>query len=269
MTMRTLGRTGLRVNRMGIGPSYGISADGLLEAFDHGINYFYFGTLRTAAMASAVKKITSESGREKLVVAVQSYTRWAPVLSRSVDAALRKLNLDYADVLLLGKVDKPLSSAMIEQVLRIKEKRKIRFVAISAHQRKMFQEHLKLGVCDIIMTRYNAAHTGSETEVFPLLPPENRPGVISYTATRWGTLLQEVPGEKTPRASDCYGFVLNHPDVDVCLCGPKNRTELQEAFVAMNAPPMSEDELAWMRRVGQTVYHRQHHNFLLRKLIFD
>jgi hypothetical protein len=55
----------------------------------------------------------------------------------------------------------------------------------------------------------------------------------------------------------------------VCQCGPKNREELQDALKALNAPLMDDQEMAWMRRIGAVVYNRQHHNALLRRLIFD
>jgi hypothetical protein len=44
---------------------------------------------------------------------------------------------------------------------------------------------------------------------------------------------------------------------------------LLEAFHVLDSGPMTGEELAWMRRVGAAVYHQKHHNFLLRKLIFD
>src|SRR5262245_47931841 len=103
MASTILGRTGLSVSRMGIGPSYGIDTPGVLEAFDRGINFFYFGTLRTSAMASAVRQLTS-SDRSKLVIAIQSYARWTPVFTRSVNSALRKLRIEQAEILILGKV---------------------------------------------------------------------------------------------------------------------------------------------------------------------
>lgn len=264
----TLGRTGLRVSRMAVGSSYGIGAAGLVEAFDRGINFFYFGSRRTASMAEAVRQISRDS-RKDLVLAIQSYARWGSILSRSVAIALQKLGQDYADILILGMVNKPLRASVIEEAVRLKQSGRIRFLCVSAHDRSAFAEHLKQGIYDVIMTRYNAAHTGSEKEVFPLLPSENRPGVISYTATRWGTLLQPVPGETAATAQDCYRFVLSHPAVDVCMCGPKNRHEMKDAIAALQAPRMTEDELARMRRIGKVVYNRQHHNFLLRKLIFD
>src|SRR5436190_24158981 len=101
-----LGKTGIRVSRIGIGSSYGINTSSLEEAFERGINYFYFGTLRKAAMAHAVQNIARKGHRAELHVAIQSYASWPLVVRKSVDMALRKLRVDYADFLILGKFDR-------------------------------------------------------------------------------------------------------------------------------------------------------------------
>ena len=264
-----LGRTGLHISRMGVGCSYGVSKESLLNAFDKGINYFYFGTLRRAEMAHAVHQIIQKH-RNELILGIQSYSRWPRVLNTSVHIALRKLKIECADILILGKADQPPSDELMSQLIRLRESGKVRFLAISAHQRFRFQQYIQQGIFDIIMVRYNAAHTGAETEVFPFLPAEKPPGVICYTATRWGTLLSSAPGEnRSATASDCYRFCLAHPSVDVCLSGPKNDKEMVETLRVLQAPPMTPDELAWMRRIGANVYHRNAHTYLLRKFIFD
>ena len=264
-----LGRTGLLVSRIGIGCSYGVGTSSLLQAFDQGVNYFYFGTLRRDAMARAIHQLTPQH-RQELVVAIQSYSRWPKILHQSVNRALRKLRLDCADVLILGKADHPPSNHLLEELIKIRETGKARFLAISAHNRSRFRQYINSGIFDIIMVRYNAAHTGAETEVFPHLPGEGRPGVICYTATRWGSLLTTTPNEElTPTASDCYRFCLSQPSVDVCLSGPKNQQEMDEALRVLLAPPMTAEELTWMRRIGANVYKSKAHHYILRKLIFD
>lgn len=263
-----LGRTGLLVSRIGIGCSYGIGTRALQEAFDRGINYFYFGTLRRKAMAEAVYHLAS-SRRAELVVAIQSYARWAGVFEKSAEMALKKLRLDYADVLILGKKDEHPSTELVERAVRMRQSGKIRFLAVSAHQRKQFRKYIDEGIFDIIMVRYNAAHTGAETEVFPYLAASGGPGVIAYTATRWGTLLQRVANENRATALDCYRFSLSQPQVHLCLSGPKNRTEMEDALRVLESSPMTPDQLAWMRRIGATVHDQKAHNYFLRKLIFD
>jgi predicted aldo/keto reductase-like oxidoreductase len=81
--------------------------------------------------------------------------------------------------------------------------------------------------------------------------------VVSYTATRWGNLCdprKTPPGERTPSGTDCYRFALSNPSVDLCLSGPDDAEQMKQALEALEAGPMGEDELAWMRRVGDHIY---------------
>src|ERR1043166_7475396 len=107
------------------------------------------------------------------------------------------------------------------------------------------------------MVRYNASHPGAEEDTFPFLPPRGkRPGIVAYTATRWGGLLDAklLPkNEPAPRGSDCYRFALSNPDVDMVLVGASNGAELDEACAAVDRRLMSADELVWMKRVGAHV----------------
>jgi hypothetical protein len=127
---------------------------------------------------------------------------------------------------------------------------------ISCHHRPTFAQYIPDPVWGGVMVRYNAAHRGAETEVFPHLTGVDDPGVVAYTATRWGALLDPAltpKGDPTPRGSDCYRFALTNPAVDVVIAGPRNGAELDEAMAALDRGPMSDDELAWMRRVGDSV----------------
>jgi hypothetical protein len=112
------------------------------------------------------------------------------------------------------------------------------------------------GVFDIFHTRYNAAHRGAETDIFPKLSPDDRPGIVTYTATCWRKLLKSSlapPGEQPARGSDCYRFVLSNPDVDVCMTGPKDREQMREALATIELGPLNEEEMARMRRLGDAV----------------
>lgn len=256
---RQLGRTGVRVGRLGVAGGYGAPAAALEEAFERGCNYFYWGSFRRSGMAQAIRNLCGRGQRERLIVVVQVYNRLAGMLEWSVDRALRKLKLDYADVLLLGWYNAMPGPRILEAAQNLRARKKVRFLAVSGHHRPAFPVMAATGVFDIIHVRYNAAHRGAEADVFPKLPSADRPGVVTYTATRWGQLLKtrNMPaGERTPRASDCYRFVLSRPEVDVCVTGPKNREEMQEALRALEAGPLSEAELAWMRRVGDHVRAR-------------
>src|SRR5437879_6061050 len=92
-----LGRTGLRVSRIGLAPGLGkLPAREIERAFERGINYLYWGSLRAASYREAIRAI-GKRDRAKMVLVVQSYSRSAFLLKSSLERALKKLGTDYAD----------------------------------------------------------------------------------------------------------------------------------------------------------------------------
>jgi aryl-alcohol dehydrogenase-like predicted oxidoreductase len=106
------------------------------------------------------------------------------------------------------------------------------------------------------MIRYNAAHPGAESDIFPHLQ-KRQPAIVAYTATSWRKLLQQPRGfgEPAATAGDCYRFCLSSPHVDVVLTGPRNVDELRQNLTALEKGPLSPEELGWMRRLGKAVHH--------------
>ncbi len=252
----TLGGTGLQVGRLGLGAGYGASAAAFEMAFERGCNYFYW-TSRKSGMRDAIRHIVGRGQRDRLVVALQSYARSAYLMERSLGKALKALGLDYADVFVLGWHNKAPSAQLIERVRAMREKGLLRHVALSGHNRPLFVRMAALEVFDVFHVRYNAAHRGAETEVFSHLEGQ---GVVSYTATRWGHLLQArrmPPGERPLSSRDCYRFALSHPSVDVCLCGPRNMEQMRAALTVLESSPMAADELARIRAIGDHVHRRR------------
>jgi predicted aldo/keto reductase-like oxidoreductase len=139
-----------------------------------------------------------------------------------------------------------------------------RYLAVSGHNRPLFPQLAKEGVFDIFHVRYNAVHRGAEVDIFEKLPGEGRPGIVAYTATRWGDLLKELrmpPGDIPLSGADCYRFVLSHPAVDVCMSGPADMAQMAEALKALEKGPMSEGEMARARRIGDHI-HTHHKRWM-------
>jgi aryl-alcohol dehydrogenase-like predicted oxidoreductase len=249
-----LGRTGLMCSPIGLGSSYGVGQADVERAFERGINYLYWGSNRRDPFGRAIAEI-SKKRREELVLVVQSYSRAGMLLRPSLERALRRAKTEYADVLLLGWWNDLPPRRIVDAALKIVESGKARHLMISCHHRPSFAKFAADPTYGAIMVRYNAAHPGAETDVFPHLGA-NPPGVVAYTATRWGQLVGTTiaKGEPPPRASDCYRFALSSPHVDVCLAGPRDGAELDEAMAALDRGPMSADEIAWMKRVGVAVH---------------
>ena len=251
-----LGRTGIEVSRLGLGSAYGASEAACLKAFEAGVNYFFWGSVRATGMAHAIRRI-ARTRREDLVVVLQCYCRFARFVELSVMGGLRSLGLDSADVLLLGWYDEVPGGRVLETVERLREKGLFRFLAISGHQRPLFREFLKDDRYDVFHIRYNAAHPGAERDIFPYLPDEGGPGIVSFTNTRWGDLLKakNMPSAVSPpTAPDCYRFVLSNPSVQVAVCGPGSDEEMDAGLSVLRSGPMDEEELGRMRVIGDHVH---------------
>ncbi len=259
----TLGRTGLSVSPLAVSGGYGIDDKSLLMAFDRGVNYWYHGSLLRSGMTSAIKQVVQAGKRDELVLVLQSYARWPWFLERGIVKSLRLLGVDRCEVLLLGWYNSAPSAGILERVERLREKGLFRYVAISSHNRPAFQAFAKDPRYGILHVRYNAAHTGAERDVFPLLPAQDPPGIVVYTATRWGTLLKAAntpKGEAPMRGRDAYRFVLGNQGVNVCMTGPRNGSEMSEALAALDEGPLSKEEEERVRRLGQYVYQRGFRN---------
>ena len=263
-----LGRTGLEVSRLGIGSSFGAPARVIEEAVERGVNYLYWGTIRRPAFGRAMHNLARKK-RDAVVLTVQSYSRLPALVGPSVEVALRRARIDHFDVLLLGmRNDRP-ASAYLEAFERLREQGKVRFLALSTHNRpllpSLFEDDARDGgPYEALMVRYNAVHRGAEKDVFPHVPSPPRPTVIAYTATRWGHLLDSAkmpPGEAPPSATDCYRFALGHPAVDMVLCGPADRDQMHEALRALEQGPLAPEERARMERIGDHIYGRHRPQF--------
>jgi aryl-alcohol dehydrogenase-like predicted oxidoreductase len=260
-TKTPLGKTGLSVSRLGIGSSFGAPTRVIEEAVEQGINYLYWGTVRRPAFGRAMRNVARRD-RDGVVLTIQSYARVAALVAPSVEISLRRVGVDYFDLLLLGNWNQPPSPAVVDAALALKDQGKVRFLMVSTHNRpllpSLFEGYAKgESPFDVFMFRYNAVHRGAEKDAFPFLPAEQKPGIVTYTTTRWGDLLdpRKMPeGESPPPASHCYRFALSNPAVDIALCGPANRDQMQEAIRSLELGPLSPDEMSRMQSIGHHLY---------------
>ena len=254
-----LGRTGLLVSRLGFGASYPAPAHSLERAFkERGVNFFLWGTGRRAPMRDALRNII-KTQRDQVVIALQTYDKGGMFMQHFHEKGLRRLGTDHVDLLLLSWMRGLPRGRMLETALKLKEEGKVRFLGISTHDRPL-AGHIAAdpeSPIDAVMVRYNAAHTGAERDFFPRLPAGTAPGVIAFTATRWGQLVNPKkmpPGERPLTAADCYRFVLSSGKVDVCLTGPRTEEELEGGMTALDLGPLSAEEMDRIRRIGKFVY---------------
>ncbi len=255
---RVLGRTGLLVGPIGLSASYGVPTEAVERAFERGANYLYWGSLRRERFARAIRNLASE--RDRMVLVLQSYAFAPRLLTWNVERGLRRLGFHHADVLLLGHATGPLKDPTLDAFRRLRDRGLVRFLGVSTHQRSLVPVLARNPDIGVIHFRYNAAQRGAEQDVFPLVNAPDRPGLVAYTATSWKQLMRSrrlPPGEPVPTAGDCYRFCLSNPSVDMVATGPAKAAHAEESLDAADRGPMSQEELAWMRKVGDAVYGRR------------
>jgi aryl-alcohol dehydrogenase-like predicted oxidoreductase len=256
----TLGRTGLVVHRLGLSTSYWPGKKAVYRALDEGMNLFFgFGIDRNMI---TVLRDGMKVKRERFIIATGAYNYvWRHQnLRKALERRLRQFRTEHIDIFMFLGIMKPgeLPDSIIEELNRFKEEGKIRFTGISIHNRRYAGQLAAEGALDVLMIRYNAAHRGAEEDIFPHLQTHD-PGLISYTATRWGLLLRksrswhlEAP---RPTPGQCYRFVLSNPHVDVCLTAPRSLKQLEENIASLRQGPLSAEEMDFMKRFGDVIHH--------------
>ena len=256
-----LGKTGIRVHRLGLSASYRPGRKTIYRSIDEGLNYFFcygFDGQMTAVLRDVLRH-----DREKFIVSTGAYNLLIGYtnLRRTLEKRLRQLKTDYIDVFLfLGVMKgKEFPEKAREEMIRFREEGKVRAIGMSSHDRNFAGQMAREGALDVMMIRYNAAHRGAEQDIFPHVSA-HQTGIVGYTATRWSYLLRRPPknwpkDDPLPTAGQCYRFVLSNPNVHVCLTAPSNEKQFLENIRSVAAGPLSEDEMVFMRKFGDSVHH--------------
>jgi predicted aldo/keto reductase-like oxidoreductase len=204
------------------------------HAIDAGVNYLNWCTYEDG-MSRAVGELSPDL-RERVFVAAQFYARDADEAQREFDGYLHTLGTEYLDAVTFYYTERKSewetalgTGGAMEVLLRAREAGKLRMIGVTSHQRPLAAQIAAGGRCDLLMIRYNAAHRGAETEIFPVTEAFKVP-VVAYTCLRWGALLEttpdDPPGFSMPHAREWYRFALANPAVAVALMAPNGRAEL-------------------------------------------
>lgn len=267
---RPLGATGLQVSPLGLagmavrfgGPAApGLKPDDVERAYhEHGVNTF-LAHHRMGAICEGVRRLVKAGHRDDLVLASELSLPFGGSARRGLDKHLRVLGVDHLDLWLVGWVRWRwyLRPAVWDELLRLKQSGRVRALGFSCHDRKLATAIARELPIDVLMIRYNAAHRGAEREVFEPLRElgDRRPGIVAYTATRWGMLLSPLPKsgfEQGMSGPECYRFVLGHDMVDTVWCAPRSTDELREDAAGALAGPLEQGRYAEVRAFGDAVH---------------
>lgn len=288
MEMRTLGRTGLEVSRLGAGCSwigYKLSledvqqaGDVLNAALDAGINF-----LDTSACYGNSEELigrTVAHRRDEYVLAtkcghaVRGYTGpdWtADLVTHSIDRSLKDMKTDYLDIVLLHScgVDVLEKGEVTEALLDAQKAGKTRFVGYSGDN-EAARWAIDSGIFDTLQTSYSVADQRARTRLFEAAKAKNM-GIIAKRPIAngaWGAasspseyadeyfrryqIMAEkgaIPGAPDDRFLLALGFIFGQAEVDTIIVGTHNPSHMQSNLEKVNNNlPISDEAIEELRR---------------------
>ena len=235
MEYRVLGKTGLKISRLGFGgiPIQRIDAEGTKKVIhylhEQGVNYI--DTARGYTVSEEFLGYALEGIRQDFVLATKSMSRTKEAMEKDIETSLKNLRTDYID---LYQIHNP-SPADIEQVqapggalealLEAKKAGKIGHIGITLHPVDLFEVALNLDWVETIMFPYNIVETQAEAMIRAC--DEKNIGFIA---------MKPLAGGAIDDATLALRFIANNPHVSVVIPGMASIKEAEQNLTAMSVP---------------------------------
>ena len=243
MEYRVLGKTGLKISRLGFGgiPIQRIDAAGtrelVLKMKEAGINYI--DTARGYTVSESYLGEALEGVRKDFILATKSMSRTKEDMAKDIDISLANLRTNYID---LYQVHNP-SLAQLEQVvapggalealLEAKEAGKIGHIGLTAHAIEVFEKALELPWVETIMFPYNIVE--SQGEALIQACAEKGIGFVD---------MKPLAGGAIEDATLALRYILANPAVTVAIPGMAEISELEQNLAAASdTTPLRSEEL--------------------------
>ena len=244
MEYRVLGKTGLKISRMGFGgiPIQRIDAAGTrklcLEMKEAGINYI--DTARGYTVSEEYLGEALEGIRDHFIIATKSMARTKEAMAADIEISLKNLRTDYIDLYQVHNATLPqLEQVMapggaLEALLEAKAAGKIGHIGLTAHGLEVFEKAVELDWVETFMFPYNIVESQGE-ELIKVCAEKNIGFIV----------MKPLAGGAIEDATLAMRYCLANPAVTVVIPGMAEEKELAQNLAAANdASPLSEEELA-------------------------
>ena len=253
MEYRILGKTGLRISRMGFGgiPIQKIDAEGTKALMhrlkDAGLNYI--DTARAYTVSEEYLGYALEGIREHFVLATKSMARDKAAMAKDIDTSLQNLRTNYID---LYQIHNP-NAAQLEQVtapggalealMEARQAGKIGHIGITLHSVELFRQCLELDWVETIMFPYNIVESQGE-ELIRRCTEKN----IGFIC------MKPLAGGAIDDATLAMRFIAANEHVTVVIPGMAEEAEIDQNIAAVEDPsPLSPEELAKIQTIRDTL----------------
>lgn len=251
MEYRILGKTGLKISRMGFGgiPIQKIDEEGtrklLHEMMEKGVNYI--DSARGYTVSEQYIGYGLEGIRDKFVLATKSMSRTKEAMAADIETSLGNFRTDYID---LYQVHNPSMEQLdqvigeggaLEALMEAKAAGKIRHIGLTAHSTAVFERALGLDWVETIMFPYNIVEQQGAELIHKCA--EKNIGFID---------MKPLAGGAIEDATLALRYVCSNPDVTVVIPGMAEVRELEQNLAACsNTEPLTDEELKAMDKVRE------------------
>ena len=249
MEYRILGKTGLKVSRMGFGgiPIQRTDAEGakavIRYLMEQGVNYI--DTARGYTVSEEFLGYALEGIRDKFVIATKSMARTKEAMAADIDISLKNLRTDYIDLYQVhnataADVEKVIApGGALEALQEAKAAGKIGHIGITAHSLDTFKLALEMDWVETIMFPYNIVETQGEELIRQCT--EKNIGFID---------MKPLAGGAIENATLALRFLRDNENVTVVIPGMAEIREAEQNVAAMaNTAPLTAEELEEMDRI--------------------
>jgi predicted aldo/keto reductase-like oxidoreductase len=247
----TLGRTGLKVTKLGYGSMVTSDPTVIERAVDLGINYF--STSRDYQNGNNERLLATGLGknRKNVLLATETVDITLPGrISRAeettayllglLDTSLKELRTDYVDVWLFHNKNTPddITPQMREAVESAKKQGKIRFAGTTTHRLPQIAGVLAAGDwLDIVMPIYNFT---MDVKMHAAVEQVHKAGlgVIAMKVMAGGSRdhKPKPPLDRPGALTAALQWAMNHPYVDGTVLSMSDADQLQANVECMSAP---------------------------------
>ena len=253
MEYTTLGKTGLRISRMGFGgiPIQKVDAARTRELMEElvrcGVNYI--DTARGYTVSEALLGEALTGIRDQFVLATKTMARTSEAMAADIETSLTNLRTDYIDLYQvhnpsladLKKVCAP--GGALEALMAAKAAGKVRHLGVTAHTAEVFEYALTLPWVETIMFPYNIVETQGEALIKQA--KEQDVGFIC---------MKPLAGGALENAELAMRFIAQNENVSVVIPGMYDVREIRQNLSAVeNKAPLSEAELAEIEEIRRTL----------------
>ncbi|MEE1030715.1 MAG: aldo/keto reductase [Ruminococcus sp.] len=245
----TLGKTGLKISRLGFGgiPIQRVDAVTTKELVqsmvEKGINYI--DTARGYTVSEGFLGEALEGVRDKFVLATKSMARTKEAMAKDIDISLKNLRTDYIDLyqihnIPVGELDAVQApGGALEALMEAREAGKIGHIGLTAHSIETFEKAVELPWVETIMFPYNIVEQQGKELIHKCA--ENNIGFIA---------MKPLAGGAIEDATLALRYICSNPDVSVVIPGMYDLKEIDQNMAACsNTTPLSDDELTCMQAV--------------------